>query len=523
VILGKPDRRPPSSLAGDATLDDLFGRAAARHPRSIALADPPNRESFADGTARRLTYAQADRVISTIAARLIASNIRADAVVALQMGNTVDSVLAFLAVLRAGLIAMPLPLLWRRADTVKALSWVGASALIVSGRIGSTNHFDLAINAAAEVFTVRHVFGFGREPPDGMIPLDDPFAAAELGPLPAKEPAAEPGRGAHLAAITWDVSAEGAIPVARSHAELIAGGLAIMLEGRLATDTTILTTLHLGSFGSIAASLVPWLLTGMLALHQAFDPAVFATQCRELACDTVVVPGPLAAPLAEAGLLSGDRLRNVMALWRAPERLARAEPWLNSSASLIDIQVFGEVGLIAAARQPNGRPPPIRLGPAPAPPGFEGALEVVEAARSSSGTVALRGPMVPAAAFPPGAERSSLPYLRVPADGFIDTGYTCRTSRDEATIEVSGPPAGTVSCGGYRFAVRELNAIIGRLDANGTLVALPDALAGQRLAGSAADREAMSLALRGIGANPLLVAAFQRSDARGQIAPTFDL
>ncbi len=46
------------------------------------------------------------------------------------MPNTVDSVLTLLGVLRAGLIAMPLPLLWRRADAVAALSRVGAKALI---------------------------------------------------------------------------------------------------------------------------------------------------------------------------------------------------------------------------------------------------------------------------------------------------------------------------------------------------------------------------------------------------------
>ena len=36
----------------------------------------------------------------------------------------------------------------------------------------------------------------------------------------------------------------------------------------------------------------------------------------------------------------------------------------------------------------------------------------------------------------------------------------------------------------------------------------PDALAGHRLAGTAANPEAIRMALRGIGANPLLVEAF---------------
>jgi hypothetical protein len=522
VILGPPDRPPGSSLAGDATLDDLFGRAAERHPDHIALVDPPDRESFTDGAPRSLTYAQADRAISAIAAALRASNLHPDAVVALQLANTVESVLAFLAVLRAGLIAMPLPLLWRRAEVVSALRRGGVSALIVSGRIGSTNHFDLAINAAAEVFTVRHVFGFGRDPPDGMIALDDPSPAAGLGPAPANAPATSPGRSAHLAVVTWDVSAQGAIAVARSHAELIAGGLAVLLEGRFAQNATILTTLPAGSFGGLATSLLPWLLTGgTLALHHAFDAEVFAAQCRDLDCSIVVVPGAAAALLSEAGHFSREGLEHVVALWRAPERL-RAASWQARKAALLDVQVFGEVGLIAAPRQPNGRPAAaFPLGAICAPRGIEGAVEVAQAARTAAGTLALRGSMVPAAPFPPGSERGPLPFLRVLPDGFIDTGYICRAGIGDTTIEVSGSPAGTVSCGGYRFAVRELTATISRLDPSGTLIALPDALAGQRLGGSAADREAIGMALRGIGANPLLVAAFQddrrrMTDDRGQ-------
>ena len=95
--------------------------------------------------------------------------------------------------LRAGLIAMPLPLLWRRADAIARSAGVGASALIVSGRIGATDHFDLAVNVAAEVFTVRQVCGFGPDPPDGAISLDD-LDAAQRHAMPKPRPASAPPR-----------------------------------------------------------------------------------------------------------------------------------------------------------------------------------------------------------------------------------------------------------------------------------------------------------------------------------------
>ena len=101
---------------------------------AIALADPPNRQSFTDGAPRRLTYAEVDRIVSAIAGRLRRLGLTTDAVVGLQLPNTVEAVLTFLGVLRAGLIAAPLPLLWRRADAIAALNRLGAKTIITSAR-----------------------------------------------------------------------------------------------------------------------------------------------------------------------------------------------------------------------------------------------------------------------------------------------------------------------------------------------------------------------------------------------------
>src|SRR5262245_66547344 len=110
MILGE-STRPTGSAA---TLDDLFRRAGVRHPDALALADPPNRDSFADGAPRALSFAQADRAISAFAATLRGLGLQTDNVVALHLPNTVESIVAFLGVLRAGMIAAPMPLLWRQ-------------------------------------------------------------------------------------------------------------------------------------------------------------------------------------------------------------------------------------------------------------------------------------------------------------------------------------------------------------------------------------------------------------------------
>jgi|SRR5262245_34060644 len=185
-------------------------RAALRRPDAIALTDPPNREAFTDGPPRRLTYAEADRMISAIAAMLRHTGLAGDAIVSLQIANTVESVLALLAVWRAGLIGMPLPLLWRRAEIVSALSRVGAHALIVSGRIGKTNHVDLAMQVAAETFSVRFICAFGPNLHDGVVSLDDVLAGTKPSPSPpaGRVNARAPEPGARLAVVTWDVTTD---------------------------------------------------------------------------------------------------------------------------------------------------------------------------------------------------------------------------------------------------------------------------------------------------------------------------
>ena len=97
MILGEINRASGITT----TLDDLCRRARVRHPDAPALVDAPNRQSFTDGVPRILSYAQTDHAISAVAARLRSFGLPTDAVVAMQLSNTVDSIVAFLGILRA--------------------------------------------------------------------------------------------------------------------------------------------------------------------------------------------------------------------------------------------------------------------------------------------------------------------------------------------------------------------------------------------------------------------------------------
>jgi hypothetical protein len=509
VILGdKRDDATTADIGRLPTLDELFRSAVTRTPDAVALVDPPNRDSFTDGLPRRLTYAEADRVVSALAGRLLGFGLPADSIVAVQLPNTVESVLVLLGVMRAGMIAAPIPLLWRQAEITSALGRVGARVLIAPRRVGTVDYGDIAMHAAAATFAIRFVCGFGGPLPDGIIPLDDIFdPEAEPAPsLPRRDDPAD-----HVAIVTFDIGPDGIIPVARSHAELVAVGAAVVSEVGTSPCAVMINTLATSSLAGLAAVIMPWLLTdGKLVLHHAFAPHVFAAQCAAEHATLATAPGPLLPMLAEAQLVGAALGPSaVLGVWRAPERVAASPIWSTPGASLVDLCAFGEIGLTVARRPEDGNPvvPAVRV--AENLRRANSGLLGVEARRTASGTLALRGAMIPQHAFPPRTQRGDPLGLQIDEGGFVDTLYPCQLDRDAGCLAVTGPPAGIVSVGGYRFSVRELQQIVAEIDQEGSVAVLPDALSGHRLAGLAADREAMRQALTSLGINPLLATAFR--------------
>lgn len=481
--------------ATGATLDELFRRAGVRTPHALALSDPPNRESFTDGAPRSLTYAATDRAISTLAARLHGLGLKADAVVAFQLPNTVESVITLLGVLRAGMIGAPLPLLWRQQEVVAALRGIGAKAIITCGRAGTEQPTKTAMLAAAELFSIRHVCAFGSDLPGGVVPLNEVFApSGKFVPEPVRPGAA----GTHVAAVTFDVTAAGIVPVARNAAQFTAGGLAVFLEAGLVQGVNILSTIPPASFSGIALTVMPWLLAGgSLALHHSYDPKALVAQSETLSDPTLILPGPALVPLAETGRLLA--FKHIIALWRAPERLATTQLW-DHEVALTDVSAFGEVGLLAGKRGANHRPLPIPCGLIHAPRGVAGAVTVAQCTRTQNGTLALRGAMAPTQLFPPGRHAKPIE--------FVDTGFKCAI--DDDGFVITGPPAGISAVGGYRFTQQAMDAMIAETDPAATIMAVPNGLLGQRLAGCSTNPQMLIAALQARGINPLVAGAFGR-------------
>jgi hypothetical protein len=495
---------PVIQTSPSPTLDGLFRRILARQPDAPALLDPQNKSRITGQAPKRLSFAEADRAISALSAHFIESGLPNNSVIAVQLPNTVEFMLTVLAAHRAGLVVALLPLLWRQAELTVALNRTGARAIVTTSRIDGVNYADLAMNAAAEAFSIRHVCGFGHDLPEGMASLD----LALDNPSAATRSVTQDGRRAAM--ISFDVTSDGFRAVPRTHLNLIAAGLALSLESDMPQGATVMSAFAPSSFAGLSSSLVIWLLCGgTLALHHPFDDEVLEQQVNDISCDTLIAPAPLALRLGEIDLSSRmPTVRQVIGLWRAPEQVASSPSWTSEKATLTDVYLFGEAGLFAACRTDDGAPAPIRPGPHGAPRDVPGTSIAGEILLTPRGTLALRGPMVTVAAYaPPEPQRDSL--VAAPPRDYVDTDYAARLDRSTGVICITAPPSGIMAVGGYRFLSADLQEWARRLGQGALLTALPDRLSGHRLAGRAQDNSRAREALAELGLNPLMVEAFR--------------
>ena len=482
----------------------LFREALARQPDALALLDPLNKVRVTGHLPKQLTYAQADRAIEALSTYFVELGLPTDSVIAIQLPNTVEFALTVLAAHRAGLVVAVLPLLWRYAELTAALNRVAARCIVTMGKIDGVAYADLIMNAAAEAFSIRHICGFGTDLPAGIAPLDEvlnrePRSARKLN---------QDGRKAAI--ISFDITAEGCRPVQRPHFSLLAAGLAMSLDSDVPQGATVMSAFAPTSFAGLTSSLAIWLLSGgTLALHHPFNSEVLEMQINTHGCDVLVAPAQLALRFGKFDLAARlPSLRNVIGLWRAPEQVAASDAWATPHVPLTDIYLFGETGLFGARRKKDGLRAPLTPGLQRTPRGSSGPSIACEIFLTPEGTLGLRGPMVPVAAYAPLRPFREMLAAQSRQD-YVDTGYAARIDQASGAICITAPPSGVVAIGGYRFLSNDLQEWGRRLGQDASLTALPDQFSGHRLLGRAPDNVRARQALGQLGLNPLMVEAFR--------------
>ena len=491
-----PARAPATDdLAIRVTLDSLLRTNAAARPDALALADPPDRASFTDGAPRRLRYGELEAAVDRLAGRFKSFALPQNSVVAIQLANTVEAVVALMAALRAGLVPAPVPVLWRRSDLVAALGMIDAKAIVTAARIENERPAEIACEAAIELFGLSFPCAFGAGVPDGMIPLD------LAGETAAELPAAAALASERIAITTFDVAARGYFAVARSDAQWLAAGLATLLEARIEAGDAIVSTLPPASLAGIGSALVPWLLCGgTLELVHSYAPQAIAAAAGTGRCH-LVAP---AASLPELARPRKNPFASVIAVHRGLETRTR-DLSTTAAEAIVDLTVFGEIGAVALRRESFDRAKPIPLGPVTAPMGNAGAPVVIETRCDADGMLALGGAMVPGRPFPANT-KTDVPRLKCSPDGFVRTGFRCRSDA-RGGLAIEAGPDGIAMIGGLRFGLDELSARIAKAVDGAKVEVTDDAWLGARLRIEAENPATAAEALTAAGLTRLVIEA----------------
>ncbi|MCP5031787.1 MAG: acyl--CoA ligase [Actinomycetia bacterium] len=304
------------------TIDQAVRIAAATNPDILALADAPNRETFFAGSPQRLTWAEVDRAVGSLASSLEKLGAGPNAPVAIQLPNMVELVVTILACARLGTVAVPFPVQHRSHELRHGLGLSKAALMVTGARPDRPDQLEMMAAIIAEQGRPLTLATFGPDTIDGATPLTLDLAGG-----------GEPTRGAtpgpdEVVTVCWTSGTTGTPKgVPRSNAMWLASGSFQVDELALTNQDRILCPFPVVNMAGIGGMLVPWAIAGAaLHLHQPMDLNVFLQQLvGEQITYTVAPPPLLNMLLANEAMLDGVDLSNVRMISSGSAPL---DPWM---------------------------------------------------------------------------------------------------------------------------------------------------------------------------------------------------
>lgn len=497
------------NLWGTATLDGLVHQWAKENPHGTALVD----------LDQHLTWLELDQTINAYATHFLAQNLEPDDVVAVQLDNSVEMPIILLAIMRANLIATPLPPLWRHHEIITALSQVAPKAVVTKSRIGDVDHGMMMCEVAMKLFSIRLVMAFGDNVPDGVMDINEIAHTPTDNLDNIQTDRANPAD--HVATMCWwtdtDILPR---PVARSHNHWIAASLPIVLEAQITGDEAILSAQYLTGLGSIATVIGPWLLSGSkLVLHQPFNEQTYQEICKAENATLAIIPAPVTDNLRD--LYRDTDIRALICIWSDIYRARqdRLDGLNDPDLPVIDVCLLAEAALYVCKRDNINTLAQLPVGAYRQKLENGEELEFLETrikggiqhagakAPMLGGELLVRGPMVPSDSFGPAKQRAfkADPSFARPenddnklSDNFCPTGIVCAVSgTNPPMIEPVSADSAMANIGGLSVSLADLDQCVNRIDSiqDAAVFCVKDNLLGNRIYGAFVPEPGKALSL----------------------------
>jgi acyl-CoA synthetase len=508
----------------DDMIDALLRERVARDGDIPAIVDPLNRDALMDGPVRELTWPQLDEQVSRLAQVLLDEGVTPGDVVGVQLPNTVEIAVAFLAIVRIGAIVAPFPVQYRSYELTHLSHVAQAKMFITASRIGQRQAAAEITGLRESIPSLRAVAAFGPAVPDGVIGLDERVAAADdLSGLAAHLTRWSPDPN-DCVTICWTSGTESTPKgVQRTHYDWMAMSTGTVEGPDLTRDDVLLNPFPMVNMAGINGMFLPWLkVGGLLVQHHPFDLATFLRQIEQhRATYTVAPPALLTVLLHNEALLARTDISSLRMLGSGSTPLAPSllQGWHDKYGIEI-INFYGSNEGIALLGTPRDIPDP----------GVRALYFPRYAARDWSITMSrttlarivdpVTGTEITEAGVPgelrikgPGVFPGYLPASGVPEpfdeDGYLKTGDILEIAGDELQyLHYVDRSKDMVVRGGMKISAAELEGFISGHPkvADVAVVAYPDDVLGERACAVVVPRpgETVTLAeivgyLRGLG------------------------
>ena len=300
---------------GEQTLWDQFAGNCARLGHAEAVVDASNRQDFAQGAPRRLSWTQLAQEVDRFCILLLDQGLLRDEIVVMHLPNGIEQFVVYLACARLGLIVTPVPVQYREHELTHILNITQAAAVVTMQVIGKAGLGHASARMYRQLQTshacLRKVLAWGEGVEPGTINIEQAMPA-RTGPAEATRLAQAQAAAAVTAndvfSICWTSGTEAAPKgVPRSHNEWLIVPPSIIEAGVLQPGTRLLNPFPFVNMSGLSTALATWLAVGgTVVQHHPFSLPVFLQQLREERIDyTVAAPAILNMLMQNEDLLEG--------------------------------------------------------------------------------------------------------------------------------------------------------------------------------------------------------------------------
>ena len=453
----------------DDTLHGWLSQHANARPDAVAIVDEVG----------ELTFAQLHHDVERLAAGLYDLGLRPGDVVAVQLPNSREFVLAYLAICRIGAVMSTLYLPHREAEFRSLLGFAGARAVVVGADQGEFSPSNTAISLCEALPTLEFVIAAHDDAAKtGTVGLDALRASDATLPAHIEPHGADPFL---LLFTSGTTSAPKAVPL--SYQNMLSNARLSAPEHQLTADDRILSAPPFGHLYALYSLHLALWVGATTVLLPVFSPPALAGCLRALRPTALFsAPAHMAACLGlgllEDGVLNNLRLL-VMSGSAVPGSVARAVQALMPNGHVS--QLWGMTETQAGLYTRPGDSLEVVAGSAGRPsPGTEVRVvaegNVIEVP-GTEGELQIRGALL----FPGYLDNPEANAACLSADGWFSTGDLALFDAD-GNITITGRIKDVINRGGVKYNPRDIEDLLDQHEqvTQAAIVPVPDPVLGER-------------------------------------------